>query len=165
MRAVTVRRAQVPDAGAITDIYNEAIATTTATFDTEPKTAEERVQWLHSHDERHPVLVAELAGKVVGWASITRGSDRPGYRDTAETSLYVHSTQRGCGVGRKLQDALIDQARQLGFHSLIARVSEGSAQSLHLHQTTGFTQVGVLKEVGRKFGRVLDVHILQKMLD
>ena len=161
---LTIRRAVLADAAAIADIYNEAIATTTATFDTEAKTVEEREQWLGAHDERHPVLVAVVDNQVVGWASLTRWSDRCAYADTAETSFYVHSTQRGRGIGRQLKVAIIEEARRLGFHTLIARVAEGSHESLHLNQSAGFVLVGTLKEVGRKFGKLLDVHIFQKML-
>ena len=160
----TIRRATLSDAAAIADIYNEAILTTTATFDTETKTVAEREQWLQAHDERHPVLVAVLDGKVVGWASISSWSDRAAYADTAETSFYVHSTHRGRGIGRQLKTAIIDEARRLGYHTLIARVAEGSAESLHLNERAGFFLVGTLKQVGRKFGQLLDVHILQKML-
>jgi len=162
---VTIRRAELADAPAIADIYNEAILTTTATFDTEPKSVDERAKWLQSHDERHPVLVAVVDGKVVGWVSLTRWSERPAYDDTAETSFYVHSTHRGRGIGRKLKEAMIDQARQLGYHTLIARIAEGSGVSVHLNESAGFVHVGTLKEVGRKFGRLLDVHIMQKILD
>lgn len=160
-----VRRAELPDLEAITDIYNEAILTTTATFDTESKTAAERVGWFHSHDDRHPILVAILDGQVVGWASLSRWSERPAYDDTAETSFYVHSAFRGRGVGRALKAATIDEAIRLRFHTLIARVAQGSEASLHLNNSFGFVHVGTLREVGRKFGRLLDVHILQKILD
>lgn len=153
------------DAAAIAHIYNEAILTTVATMDTEPKTVEERIQWLQSHDERHPILVAELDGAVVGWASLTEWSDRPAYADTAETSFYVQSTHRGRGVGRRLKQAILDEARRLGYHTLIARITAGSVESLHLNESTGYVHIGTLKEVGRKFGRLLDVHILQKILD
>ena len=163
--AITIRRARLEDAAAIADIYNEAILTTTATFDTEPKTAEERAQWLQSHDDRQPIVVAVVDGAVVGWASLTVWSDRPAYDDTAESSFYVHSAHRRQGIGRKLKEAIIDEARRLGFHTLIARITEGSSESLHLNESTGYVCVGTLKQVGRKFGRLLDVHILQKMLD
>jgi phosphinothricin acetyltransferase len=162
---LTIRRAELADVPAIADIYNEAILTTTATFDIEPKSVAERTQWLQSHDERHPVLVAVVDGKVAGWASLTRWSERRAYDDAAEPSLYVHSTHRGRGIGRKLQDAIIEEARRLRFHTLIARVAEGSRESLHLSESAGFVHVGTLKEVGRKFGRRLGVHIMQKMLD
>lgn len=162
--SVTIRRAVPADVLAITDIYNEAILTTTATFDTEPKSVEERTAWLQAHDQRHPVLVAEVEGRVVGWACLTRWSDRCAYDDTAETSFYVHSTHRGRGIGRCLKDAIIAEARRLRYHTLLARVAEGSRESLYLNQRAGFVHVGTLKEVGLKFGRRLDVHILQLRL-
>ena len=161
---VVVRRAVLADLEAIAEIYNEAIATTTATFDTEPKTRAERLAWFQAHDERHPVLVAELAGKVAGWACLSPWSDRRAYADTGETSFYVKAEHRGQGIGRRLKGAIIDEARKLGFHSLIARVAEGSQESIHLNESFGFRHVGTLKEVGCKFGRLQDVHILQKML-
>jgi L-amino acid N-acyltransferase len=162
--SVTIRRAQFTDVEAITEIYNEAILTTTATFDTEPKLVTERAEWLSSHDERHPVLVAVLGDQVVGWSALSRWSDRPAYDDTAETSFYVKSEFRGRRIGRKLKQATIEEASQLGFHSVIARVAAGSEESLHLNESMGFVHIGTLKEVGRKFGRLIDVHILQKML-
>jgi len=162
---VQIRQAALADLEAIREIYNEAILTTTATFDTEPKSATERLQWFESHDERHPILVAVVDGKVVGWASLTQWSDRAAYDDTAETSFYVKSEFRGQGIGRKLKEATIEEARQLRFHTLIARVAEGSEESIHLNESAGFVLVGTLKEVGRKFGKLLDVHIMQKMLD
>jgi L-amino acid N-acyltransferase len=152
------------DAAAIAAIYNEAILTTTATLDTEPKSVEERTEWLKSRDARHPIVVAEVEGAVIGWASISAWSDRPAYADTAETSFYVTSACRGRGIGRKLKETILDEARRLGYHTLIARITEGSAESLHLNESTGYVHVGTLKEVGRKFGKLLDVHILQKML-
>jgi phosphinothricin acetyltransferase len=160
-----IRRAELTDAASIADIYNEAILATTATFDTEPKTVAERTDWLKAHDGRYPVLVGELDGKVVGWAALTRWSDRAAYDDTAESALYVHSTCQRRGIGRQLKAAIIEEARRLKFHSLIARVTAGSDASLMLNQASGFVLVGTLKEVGRKFGRLLDVHILQKILD
>lgn len=162
---ISIRRAQLTDASAIADIYNEAILTTTATFDTETKSVEERARWLQSHDERHPVLVAEVDGQVVGWASLSSWSDRCAYSNTAEPSFYVISTHRGRGIGRRLKEAIIEEARHLKFHTLIARVAEESRESVHLNEQAGFVHVGTLKEVGRKFGRLLDVHIMQKMLD
>jgi phosphinothricin acetyltransferase len=163
--ALLIRPARPDDCAAIAEIYNEAILATTATFDTIPKTAQERQQWLKAHDERHPVLVAEVEGQVVGWAALSRWSDRPAYDRTAETSFYVKSEHRGRGIGRQLKAAIVAQARRLGFHSLIARVAEGSQESLHLNAQAGFVHVGTLKEVGFKFGRWLDVHILQLMLE
>jgi phosphinothricin acetyltransferase len=162
--SVIIRRAELADAEAISEIYNEAILTTTATFDTEPKDVAERIEWLKSHDDRHPVLVALSENKIVGWSALSRWSERGAYDDTAETSFYVSSDFRGHGIGRKLKEATIEEARRLGFHTLIARVAEGSEESLHLNASMGFLHVGTLKEVGRKFDRLIDVHIFQKML-
>jgi L-amino acid N-acyltransferase YncA len=163
--AVEIRRAQLTDLEAITEIYNEAILTTTATFDTEPKSSADQLEWFQSHDERHPILVAIQNGKVVGWASLSKWSDRHAYDDAAETSFYVKSGFRGQGIGRLLKEAIIEEARRLHFHTLIARVAEGNPESLHLNESAGYVRVGTLKEVGRKFGELLDVHILQKILD
>lgn len=164
MTTVVIRRATPADLPAITDIYNEAVTTTTATFDTETKSLDDRATWFATHGERHPVLVAELDGAVVGWSSLSRWSDRRAYDDTAETTFYVAAAHRGRGIGRQLKSAIIDEARRLGFHTLIARAAEGSDASLHLSESFGFHRVGTLREVGRKFGRLLDVHILQLML-
>jgi L-amino acid N-acyltransferase YncA len=161
---LSIRRARREDLASITEIYNEAILTTTATFDTEPKTVAERLAWFDDHDERHPILVAVLHGEVVGWSAISRWSDRRAYDDTAETSFYVKAEYRGQGIGRRLKQATIDEATRLRLYSLIARVAEGSQESLHLNQSLGFALVGTLREVGLKFGKRLDVHILQKML-
>ena len=159
-----IRPAEVTDASSINEIYNEAIVTTTSTFDTEPKDLEERLKWLRSHDEKHPVLVALISDKVVGWSALTKWSDRPAYDITAETSIYVKSEFRGRGIGRALKRATIEEARRLGFHSLIARVAAGSEESLHLNRSMGFVHIGTLREVGRKFDRLIDVHILQLLL-
>jgi L-amino acid N-acyltransferase len=163
--SIQIRPADESDVDAITEIYNEAILTTTATFDVEPKTRADRLEWLRSHGERYPVIVAVVGGLVVGWASLSRYSERSAYDETAETSFYVKSEFRGQGVGRQLKAATIAEARRLRFHTLLARVAEGSEESLHLNESFGFVHVGTLKEVGRKFGRRLDVHFLQLMVD
>lgn len=160
-----IRPAVAADVPAITRIYNEAILTTTATFDLEPKSEADRAAWLLERSPRHPVLVAEVDGQVAGWASLNPYSDRRAYDDTAETSFYVHSNHRGQGIGRRLKGAIIAEARQLRYHTLIARVAEGSEASLHLNASFGFVCTGTLKEVGYKFGKYLDVHFLQLMLE
>ena len=162
---IQIRRAKLADLDAITAIYNDAIATTTATFDTEPKSAAEQLRWFEEHGERYPVVVAVLDGNIVGWASLSRWSDRCAYADTAETTFYVAAGYRGRGIGRQLKQAIIEEAQRLRFHTLIARVAEGSDASLHLNESFGFVHIGTMREVGRKFGRLLDVHLLQKMLD
>ena len=162
---LNIRPADLSDLDAITDIYNEAIRTTTATFDTEPKSNDEQLHWFGSHGPKYPIIVAELDDTVVGWACLTKWSDRAAYSETAETSFYVKQECRGEGIGRDLKKTIIDEARRLGFHSLIAQVAQGSDESIHLNESFGFEHVGTLKDVGRKFGKLLDVHLMQKILD
>lgn len=158
-----IRRAAPRDLAAIRDIYNDAIEKTTATFDTEPKTLADRRKWLAAH-RGYPVLVAEEGGAVVGWASLSRWSDRCAYSGTAENSVYVAEAARGRGIGVALLKALVAEARKMKLHTIVARVSEGNPASIKLHRAFGFRKTGVMREVGRKFGRVLDVTMMQLML-
>lgn len=158
-----IRPATVEDLKAITDIYNEAILTTDATFDLEPKTEEEQGIWLAGHDLMHPVLVAELGGVVVGWASLSEWSPRAAYAGTVEISLYIKEEFRGKGAGRKLLEDIIQEGERVGLHTVLARITTGNAVSIHLHESLGFEQVGVMREVGQKFGRKLDVLIMQRI--
>ncbi len=162
---VKIRPAERRDLPTITRIYNEAIATTTATFDTEPRTDEQQHAWFKEHGPKYPLLVADLQGTVVGWACLSRWSDRQAYRETAESSTYVGEGYRGRGIGRQLKAAIDTEARRLGFHTVLARITEGSEASLRLNEQFGFVHIGVMKEVGCKFGRLLDVHLLQKIYD
>ncbi|MGH7143832.1 MAG: GNAT family N-acetyltransferase [Candidatus Acidiferrales bacterium] len=161
---LTIRAAVAADVPAITAIYNEAIATTTATFDTEPKSEADRVAWLAHHGARYPVWVADLDGAVVGWASLSPFAERAAYDDTCENSFYVLAAKQGLGIGRQLLAESLDAARRIGFHTVVSRIAGESAVSEHLHERFGFRIAGTLKEVGLKFGRRLDVHLMQLML-
>ncbi len=158
---VVIRQALIPDLKAITDIYNEAILTTVATFDTEPKSLAEQEAWFREHGANNPILVAELRGQIVGWASLSKWSDRCAYSDTAEISLYVRESHQGKGIGRELLRNILDKGRHAGLHTVIARIAEGNEVSVHLHESLGFRHVGIMKEVGKKFGQLLDVHLMQ----
>jgi phosphinothricin acetyltransferase len=158
---LTIRKALPEDLGAITEIYNAAILTTVATFDTEPKTEEEQKSWFDHHGNRYPVLVAEQDNHIVGWASLSMWADRCAYSDTAEASLYVREEHQGKGIGRKLSEAIIQEGRKAGLHTLVARIAAGNEASLHLAESVGYQHIGVMKEVGRKFGRLLDVYLMQ----
>lgn len=160
---IKVRAAQGEDLAEITAIYNDAMEKTTATFDTEAKTVEQQKAWLAEHGGRYPVLVAEREGVVIGWASLSRWSDRCAYAETAEDSVYVAETARGAGVGRALLGAALEAGRSAGLRTVLARVVEGNPASLSLHQAYGFETIGVMRQVGRKFGRLLDVRMLQKL--
>ena len=158
-----IKHAKLEDLEFITEIYNEAILRTVATFDTEPKTADEQKTWFAHHGPKYPVFVAELDGVIVGWASLSKWSDRCAYSDTAEISLYVKEEFRGKGIGRKLLESIIQKGHKVGLHTAIARITEGNEISVHLHESVGFQYIGVMKEVGRKFGKRLDVFLMQKI--
>jgi L-amino acid N-acyltransferase len=160
-----IRPALERDVPAITEIYNEAVRTTTGTFDTEPRSVADRTAWFRSHDERHPILIAEREGRIVGWGSLTAWSERSAYDATGEVSVYVAEDSRGSGLGRRILQALIDSAADLRYHTLLARVAEGNVASLRLHERLGFVEAGVMREVGVKFGRRLNVHLLQRMME
>ncbi|MGI0070627.1 MAG: GNAT family N-acetyltransferase [Thermoplasmata archaeon] len=163
-RAFTIRNAVRADARSIAAIYNDAVATTTATFDTHPRSLPAQRRWLREHRPPFVARVAETAEGLVGWSSLSPWSDRPGYARTAEVSIYVHAAWRGRGIGRRLLRDLRDRAEGRRFHTLLAVVVGENATSLHLHADAGFQEVGVLREVGQKFGRRIDVHLLQLML-
>jgi|SRR6185436_15772742 len=158
-----IRATELKDIPSITDIYNDAILNTTATFDTEIKSIEDRVQWFNNHGEKYPVLSAEMDGKVIGWASLTKWSDRCAYEKTAEVSVYIHKDYRAKGIGTKLLEHLILEGKKAGIHYMLARISEGNRSSIYIHEIFGFEHIGVMKEVGFKFGRFLNVHLMQKV--
>ena len=160
---LSVRRARPGDLGAITEIYNEAVLTTDASFDTEPKTGGEQRAWFARHGPKHPIMVAEQGSTIIGWASLSEWSDRRAYADTAEISLYVKEEHRGKGTGRILLETIILEGGKVGLHSVVARIVAGNDISVHLHESVGFEDVGTMREVGRKFGRLLDVIIMQKI--
>jgi L-amino acid N-acyltransferase len=158
-----IRKAVPLDVPAITEIYNEAILTTTATFDIKPKTVASQRNWFKDHGKRNPVLVAVVDGKVVGWVSLSEYSARCAYADTVELSLYIKEVFRNQGVGKRLMTAVLAEGQKAGLHSIISRIAGGNDISIHLHKQFGFQDVGVMKEVGNKFGKLLDVYIMQKM--
>jgi len=149
----------------ITSIYNEAILHTVATFDTEPKTIEEMKTWFKKHDQKHPLIVAEQKGLIVGWASLSEWSDRCAYSETAEISLYVRKEHQGSGIGRKLLKEIMPEGQKMGLHTVIARIAEGNERSINLFKSEKFENIGVMKEVGKKFGKRLDVFLMQKIFD
>ena len=158
-----IRKAVLTDVPAITEIYNEAILTTSATFDTEPKTITDRNKWFKAHGPRNPVIVAEMDGSVIGWASLSEWSTRCAYADTVELSLYIKETFRNRGIGKLLMQAVLDEGKKAGLHSVISRITGGNDVSINLHHQFDFKDIGVMKEVGNKFGTLLDVYMLQKM--
>jgi L-amino acid N-acyltransferase YncA len=158
---LNIRQATLADLGQISEIYNDAIKKTTATFDTEPKTLEEQETWFANHDAGHPVLIAEEDGLILAWASLSQWSDRCAYCDTAEISLYVKEEYRRKGIGKQLMKAIIQEGKAAGLHTIIARIAGSNKISVDLCKSFGFQYIGTMREVGKKFGNLLDVHLMQ----
>lgn len=161
---IEVSRAEIEHLEAITEIYNEAVLKTTATFDTEPLTINDQRLWFAGHDDKFSVFVALKKNVVVGWASLSKWSGRCAYSDTAEISVYIKENFRGKGIGTKLVKKILEEGKKSGIHTVLARIAEGSEASIRLHKSAGFEYVGVMREVGKKFGKLLDVHLMQKII-
>ncbi|MGD0880838.1 MAG: N-acetyltransferase family protein [Acidimicrobiales bacterium] len=160
-----VRLAEPSDAESVRRIYNAEVVGSTATFDLRPRTPAEQAAWMAEHQGTYPVVVAvDHAGAVLGFGSLSTYRDRPSYATTVEDSVYVDSVHRGGGVGRALLEELVRLGTLHGFHSMIARIGGDNTASIALHEACGFEQVGVEREIGRKFNRWLDVAVLQRML-
>jgi phosphinothricin acetyltransferase len=164
MGTVSIRLAERRDAEATRAIYNREVTASTVTFDMVPRTLDEQVQWIDEHAGGHPAVVAEADGTVVGFGSLSPYRPRPAYATTVENSVYVDPEHQGRGVGRAILTELVRLAADHGFHSVVARIVGGHEASIALHAACGFTTVGVEREVGRKFGRWLDVVVMQRML-
>ena len=160
---LTIRQATLEDLVTITEIYNEAILKTVATFDTQLKTLEEQKAWFMDHGPKNPILIAEKDMIIVGWAALSEWSDRCAYSDTAELSLYILEENQGQGIGRKLLETIIQEGEKAGLHTVIVRITEGNEASIHLHESMGFFHIGIMREVGLKFGKLLDIYLMQKI--
>jgi len=163
--APTIRPATEADALAIARIYNQGIADRLATLETEGRTPEERREWLAARGPRHPVLVAERGGEVVGWGSLNPFNPRPAYRFVADFSVYVERAARGSGVGGALLAALIAEARRLGYHKLVLAAFPFNEAGARLYRRLGFREVGVYREQGVLDGRWVDTVVMELLLD
>ena len=158
------RRAIRDDLEGINEIYNEAVVNSTASFHLQPQSLDYRREWFDHHDDRFAVYVAEDEGVVEGWSSLSRWSDRPAYNATAESSVYIRERSQRMGLGRQLQTVIMEHASECQFHTLIAQISAENDGSIRMHKQFGFELIGTMKEAGFKFGRWIDVVMMQVML-
>lgn len=164
MERMTIRDASEGDLAAINDIYNHYVDNSTCTYQMEPTTPEERAEWFAEHGVRHPAIVADLDGEVVGWGSLSEFRGRCAYRFTVENSVYVRHDMHRLGIGRALLTELVARAGTLGHHTIVAAISAEQGPSIALHEREGFVEVGHLREVGFKAGQWLDVVYMQRMV-
>ena len=166
---VVVRDATSKDVPEITAIANALLDTTTYEWSEIPHTVSEREEWLAAQTVAgRPALVAVDNEEVVGWASYGdfRDSQRwPGYRHTVEHSIHVRQDHWGRGIGRNLIQALVDRARREGKHVMVAGIDADNIGSIRFHERLGFSEVARMPEIGEKFGRRLDLVLMQRILD
>ena len=161
-----IRDAEIADLETITEIYNDAVANTTAIWNERLVDVDDRAAWLADRLRAgYPVLVASDGHDVLGYAKFGDFRPHDGYRFTVEHSVYVRSDQRGRGIGKALMIELIGQARAIGKHTMVGAVASENTGSIALHERLGFVETGRMPQVGMKFGRWLDLTFLQLILD
>jgi L-amino acid N-acyltransferase len=160
-----IRAALPADLPGITAIYNDVLATSTAIYSEVPSTEEARGAWMEARRAQgYPVLVAAAGAEILGFASFGDFRSWPGYRYTVEHTVHVRADRRRAGIGAALVGALLAPARALGKHAMVGAIDADNAASIRLHERLGFERVAHLPEVGRKFGRWLDVVVMQRLL-
>ncbi|MBM4765208.1 GNAT family N-acetyltransferase [Bacillus sp. B15-48] len=160
-----IRDAMIEDLPSMLAIYNEAIRNLTATFDLVDQTIEEREKWFHKFNRKYPLIVAEHNGEIAGYCGLSAYNPKAAYANTVELSIYLSEKHRGYGIGGKLMMEVIKRAKKLGYHTIIAGITEGNDASVKLHEKFGFEIAGRLKEVGYKFGKWQNVLYLQLILN
>lgn len=165
--AATIRDLAAGDLGRVFEIYNYEVTNTTSTFETVPKELGRDDGWMLERPARYPVLVAEAGadGELIGWGSLSQWSPRGAYARTVEVSVYVDRAARGHGYGKQLLAALIERAPSTGAAVLLARVAGENPASIALHESLGFKTIGTQRRSGQKFGRILDVALMDLHLD
>jgi len=164
--STTIRSAAEDDLGDILRVYNQAIENTTAVFEYRPHTLEMRREWFKGKQAASlPVLVAVESGAVLGFASYGPFRAWPAYKYSVELSVYVDESARGRGIGSELVRGVLATARERDLHVVMAGITADNAVSLRLHEKLGFVEVAHIPEVGYKFGRWLDLKLLQIVLD
>jgi L-amino acid N-acyltransferase YncA len=163
MTSATLRAAVAADAAAITAIYRPAVLHGTASFEVDPPDEAEMLRRLKSvTDAGYPYFVAELDGRVAGYAYANAYRTRPGYRFTVEDSIYIADEAQGKGIGRLLLKALIEASTAKGYRLMVAVIGDSrNHASITLHRNLGFTFCGTIHSVGYKFGRWLDSVIME----
>ena len=160
-----IREATEQDLTAMSAIYNDVVKTSTAIYREDPMTPGEYEQWWRTRvAQGYPVLVAVSDDGVVGFATFGDFRAWPGYRFTVDHSVHVRADRRGGGVGSQLVRELVDRATQLGKHVMIAGVDADNAASIRFHERLGFESAAHLRQVGFKFGRWLDLVLMQRVL-
>jgi phosphinothricin acetyltransferase len=161
-----LRDAMQADLPAILEIYNHAVAETTAIWNETLVDLDNRKAWFELRQSRgFPILVAEIDGRIAGYASYGDWRAFDGFRQSVEHSVYVEKDFYGRGLGKALMTALIERAKAGQIHVMVAAIEAGNTGSIALHKSLGFRLVGTHHEVGQKFGRWLDLTMMELKLN
>jgi L-amino acid N-acyltransferase YncA len=154
-------------AGAILEIFNDAIVNSTALYDYKPRAPESMAPWFATkRSNGFPVIgIEDEAGRLMGFASYGTFRAWPAYKYSVEHSIYIHRDHRGGGLGRRLLQALIEAAVQRDVHTMIGGIDATNAASIALHERMGFSHAGTIRQAGFKFGRWLDLAFYQRVLE
>lgn len=161
---IYIRTAEAKDIARITEIYNWAVLNTTASFDINPQTIEQRAEWFSHYGGNHPLVVCEVDGYVSGYASLSEFRKKEGYRRSCELSVYIDPEYHRQGLGKKMMEHVIGMGRELGYHVIMSGITSDNEISIKMHENMGFELCGHFKEVGFKFGRYLDCLFYQLFL-
>jgi phosphinothricin acetyltransferase len=162
---LVIRTARFADVPMIRAIRNQGILDRMATLDAEPHTEQETLLWFSRHGPRHPVLVAEIAGDIVGWVSLNTFNPRKAYQYVADLSVYIERQQRGKGIGAQLLQTITDLGRELDYHKIVLSAFPFNTAGIRLYERHGFTTVGIYKEMGQLDGHWVDTIIMEKLLN
>lgn len=164
--AIQIRSANRADLPRLTEIYNYYVVNTPVTFDIEPYTVERRVAWFDqfANTGRYRLLVAEVDGRIEGYAGTMRWRPKAAYDTTVETTVYSSPETVGKGIGRKLYAALFEAIASENVNRIVGGYTLPNPDSAKLHELFGFRNVGVFSEAGFKFGRYWDVQWTERPL-
>lgn len=154
-----IRKAELKDLEDLLEIYNYEVVYGISTLDIHPKTLEEWKQWFDAHNiDNHPLIVAEIDGHAVGYASLSSYREKEAYCSTVELSVYVDVSYRKMGIADALMKAILDMAREdESIHMVVSVITGGNEASIRLHDKYGFTYCGSIHEVGVKFSEYRDI--------
>jgi L-amino acid N-acyltransferase YncA len=159
-----IRRAKIEDAQCIIDIYNWYTINTIITFETDPVSLAEMQERIREKLQNHDWLIAEIDNEIVGYAYYGVFRARAAYRHTVESTIYLSKEYKGRGLGVPLYSALTESAKNKGFREMLGVIALPNPESVNLHEKLGFKEAGIMKNIGFKYGRYIDVVILQKTI-
>lgn len=161
---INIRIATIHDIEDILFIYNEGIMDRIATLETEIKDKNYMFDWFHRHTERFKIIVAEVEGEIVGWASLNQYNSRAAYDGVADLSIYIKKTFRGKGVGGELLSCLEGIAKVNEFYKILLFTFPFNGLGQGLYKKRGFREVGIFKNQGMLDGQYVDVMAMEKLL-